>query len=104
MVATTVVDGSDGFGLVRAEELERRAGCKRWRGTRRTEQATYELAVASGTCLGVLHGMTAVAVATVDLAKLSGLSGELEKKIGGRLKEKEADNLIVLFRKPKGKI
>jgi len=74
-----VVDGSDGFGLVRTEELEYGAECERWRGTRRTEEATYELTVASGTCLGVLHGMTAVAVATVDLAKLSSLSGELEK-------------------------
>ena len=83
-----MVDGSDGFGLVRAEELEQRAGRKRWRGTRRPEQATYELTVASGTSLGVLHGVTAVAVATVNLAKLSSLSGELEKKIGGGLKGK----------------
>ena len=29
--------------------------------------------------------MTTVAVATVDLAKLSSLSGELEKKIGGSI-------------------
>ena len=78
-----MVDGSDGFGLVRTEELEHRAECKRWRGTRGAGQATYELTAASGTCLGVLHGMTAVAVAAVDLAKLSSLSGELEKKIGG---------------------
>ena len=35
----------------------------------------YELASASGTCLGVLHGMTAVAVAAVNLAKLSSLDG-----------------------------
>ena len=50
---------------------------------KRTERATYELTAASGTCLGMLHGMTAVAVAAVDLAKLPSLSGELEKKRSG---------------------
>ena len=38
------------------------------------------MASASGTCLRVLHGMTTVAIATIDLAKLSSLNGKLEKK------------------------
>ena len=54
---------------------------------------------ASGTSLGVLYGMTTVAVATIDLAKLSSLNGKLEKE-DRRLNEKgTTDNLIVLFRK-----
>ena len=47
-------------------------GEKSWR------KKAYELARALGTSLGVLHGMTAVAVATVDLTKLSSLKGGLE--------------------------
>jgi len=39
----------------------------------------HELARASGTCLRMLHGVTAVAVAAVDLTQLSSLMGELER-------------------------
>lgn len=45
---------------------------------------TYNLASASGTCLGVFHRKTAVAVATVDLTKLSSLNGKLGIKQFGK--------------------
>jgi len=49
----------------------------------------HNLTSTSGTCLRVLHGVTTVAVATVDLTKLSSLNGELENR---RLNAGERDH------------
>ena len=54
------------------------------------------MASASGTRLRVLHGMTTVAVATVNLTKLSSLMDGLDRQLN---EEKgTTDNLIVLLR------
>jgi hypothetical protein len=74
LVANTVVDRGDGFRLVRAEELKPE---DEQATVRKRAERAYDLASASGAGLGMLHGMTTVAVATVDLAKLSSLNGEL---------------------------
>lgn len=59
---------------------------------------TYKLASASGTDLGMLHRMTTVAVAAVDLTKLPSLNGKLRKGDRRLGKRETADYLIVLFR------